>query len=57
MTQPDLYRADLNRRNHDYILQVMREKKLHSFSEALNLIIDLHRHKELIDTLKKVSNA
>lgn len=54
MKQPNAYSADLNKRNYDYILQVMREKKLHSFSEALNLIIDLHRHKELIDTLRGV---
>lgn len=57
MIPPSAYKADLNRRNHDYILQVMKEKKLHSFSEALNLILDLHRYQELIDTLKKVSNA
>jgi|GEM_PF-3470158 len=57
MMQPDAYKADLNRRNHDYILQVMKERKLHSFSEALNLILDLHRYNELIDTLRKVNNA
>jgi len=57
MKQPNAYRADLNKRNYDYILQVMREKKLHSFSEALNLILDLHRYNELIDTLRKVNNA
>ncbi len=57
MKQPNAYKADLNRRNHDYILQVMKERKLHSFSEALNLILDLHRYNELIDTLRKVNNA
>ena len=57
MKQPNAYRADLNKRNYDYILQVMKERKLHSFSEALNLILDLHRYNELIDTLRKVNNA
>jgi len=54
MRQPDSYSADLNKRNYDYLISFMKEKKLHSLSESLNLIIDLHRHKELIDTLRGV---
>lgn len=55
MKQPDAYKADLNKRNYDYLISFMRDKKLHSLSESLNLIIDLHRHKELIETLRGLS--
>lgn len=54
MKQPNAYSADLNRRNYDYLVSYMQQKKLHSLSEALNLIIDLHRHKELIETLRSM---
>lgn len=54
MHQPDQYKADLNRRNYDYLIGFMREQKLHSLSEALNLIIDRYRFDDLIKTLKEI---
>lgn len=54
MKQPNACSADLNRRNYDYLVSYMQQQKLHSLSEALNLIIDRHRHQELIETLRSM---